>query len=444
MSGADRIRRLEERVSAARRESLARGETFYPGPSRIHLAAFPPSERWDDWVELDSRAWPRRESSATTCWCRRPASTASPPAACSPTSTATRCRSASSRATPSTPARAAATAPRARRRSTRSTTPTASSTRCSAPARAARAVGAGQLGRGARRHRRAHPHARSSRTATTRSCTTSGGPARTASPSGCSPRGASTATTRTPTSAPAAGAPATTSGWGSTGRAPTTPTPRSICLISPRTWRPATTSTRTPSASWRRSERGAKLIVFDTRLSNTATHADSLAGAVPGSEAAILLAIASHILATGRYDREFVRRWWNWEEYLDARAPGRAADVRALRGHPRRALRRLHLRVRRARVGRGGRDAARGRRARGRRRHRASRRTPGARPRPATSAAGRCRAACSCSTRCSARSAPRAARSRTPGTSSSRARSTCRRIPSAGTSSPGRWSTRSR
>ena len=34
--------------------------TFYPGPSRIHLAAFPPKERWDDWTELDSRAWPKR------------------------------------------------------------------------------------------------------------------------------------------------------------------------------------------------------------------------------------------------------------------------------------------------------------------------------------------------------------------------------------------------
>ena len=26
----------------------------------VHLAAFPPKERWDDWVELDSKAWPKR------------------------------------------------------------------------------------------------------------------------------------------------------------------------------------------------------------------------------------------------------------------------------------------------------------------------------------------------------------------------------------------------
>lgn len=37
-------------VSAAREETEARGKTFYPGPSRLHLAAFPPKERWRDWT----------------------------------------------------------------------------------------------------------------------------------------------------------------------------------------------------------------------------------------------------------------------------------------------------------------------------------------------------------------------------------------------------------
>ena len=36
------------------------GETFYQGPSGIDLASFPPKERWDDWVELDPKAWPER------------------------------------------------------------------------------------------------------------------------------------------------------------------------------------------------------------------------------------------------------------------------------------------------------------------------------------------------------------------------------------------------
>jgi len=74
---------------------------------------------------------------------------------------------------------------------------------------------------------------------------------------------------------------------------------------------------------------GAKLIVFDTRLSNTATHADFWISPYPGSEPAILLAIASHLLRTGRYDREFVRRWWNWEEYLAAEHPGRPRTFEA-------------------------------------------------------------------------------------------------------------------
>jgi anaerobic selenocysteine-containing dehydrogenase len=63
---------------------------------------------------------------------------------------------------------------------------------------------------------------------------------------------------------------------------------------------------------------GAKLIVFDTRLSNTATHADYFIAPYPGSEAAILLSIANYLIQNNLYNREFVRRWWNWEEYLTA------------------------------------------------------------------------------------------------------------------------------
>jgi anaerobic selenocysteine-containing dehydrogenase len=66
---------------------------------------------------------------------------------------------------------------------------------------------------------------------------------------------------------------------------------------------------------------GAKVIVFDVRLSNTATHADYWVSPQPGSEAAILLAIANDLVQRGAYDREFVRRWWNWEEYLLAKDP---------------------------------------------------------------------------------------------------------------------------
>jgi len=64
-------------------------------------------------------------------------------------------------------------------------------------------------------------------------------------------------------------------------------------------------------------QRGAKLIVFDVRLSNTATHADYWVAPWPGSEAAILLSIARYMIANGLYDREFVRKWWNWREYME-------------------------------------------------------------------------------------------------------------------------------
>src|SRR5437762_4713901 len=75
---------------------------------------------------------------------------------------------------------------------------------------------------------------------------------------------------------------------------------------------------------------GAKLIVFDTRLSNTATHADYFIAPYPGSEAAILLAIANYLIQNNLYNREFVRRWWNWEEYLDQRS-----EVRDQKSEPR-------------------------------------------------------------------------------------------------------------
>src|SRR5512146_2293607 len=60
-------------VSAAREAAQARGETFYQGASGGQLAAFPPRERWDDWVELSSRAWPGRQERhytlvPTTCF----------------------------------------------------------------------------------------------------------------------------------------------------------------------------------------------------------------------------------------------------------------------------------------------------------------------------------------------------------------------------------------
>jgi len=63
-------------------------------------------------------------------------------------------------------------------------------------------------------------------------------------------------------------------------------------------------------------QRGAKICVIDTRLSNTASKADYWLSSWPGSEAAILLAMCNIILQKDLFDREFVRKWVNWEEYL--------------------------------------------------------------------------------------------------------------------------------
>lgn len=62
---------------------------------------------------------------------------------------------------------------------------------------------------------------------------------------------------------------------------------------------------------------GAKLITLDPRLSNTASKSDVWLPTWPGSESEVLLALANHLLQTGRYNREFVRRWVNWERVLE-------------------------------------------------------------------------------------------------------------------------------
>jgi anaerobic selenocysteine-containing dehydrogenase len=61
---------------------------------------------------------------------------------------------------------------------------------------------------------------------------------------------------------------------------------------------------------------GAKLITFDPRLSNTASMSDAWLPTWPGSENTILLAIANHLIQNDLYDREFVRKWTNWKEFL--------------------------------------------------------------------------------------------------------------------------------
>ncbi|HMP79756.1 MAG TPA: molybdopterin dinucleotide binding domain-containing protein, partial [Pirellulaceae bacterium] len=67
--------------------------------------------------------------------------------------------------------------------------------------------------------------------------------------------------------------------------------------------------------------RGAKLCVMDPRLSNTASVADYWLPTQPGSEAAVLLAIAAELLRHHLYHRHFMEHWVNWRAYLQHKQP---------------------------------------------------------------------------------------------------------------------------
>jgi anaerobic selenocysteine-containing dehydrogenase len=60
----------------------------------------------------------------------------------------------------------------------------------------------------------------------------------------------------------------------------------------------------------------AKLITFDPRLSNTASMSNVWLPTWPGSENTILLAIANHLIQNDLYNKDFVRKWVNWKEFL--------------------------------------------------------------------------------------------------------------------------------
>jgi anaerobic selenocysteine-containing dehydrogenase len=68
---------------------------------------------------------------------------------------------------------------------------------------------------------------------------------------------------------------------------------------------------------------GAKVAAMDTRLSNTASMANWWLPTYPGTEAAVLLAMANVLLQRDLFDREFLRRWTNWDEWM----PGATFDA---------------------------------------------------------------------------------------------------------------------
>ena len=68
---------------------------------------------------------------------------------------------------------------------------------------------------------------------------------------------------------------------------------------------------------------GAQIATVDPRLSNTASLSDHWLSCWPGTEPAMLLAIARLLLEWDAVDHDFMRRWVNWEDSLIHRYPER-------------------------------------------------------------------------------------------------------------------------
>ena len=309
----------DQRLSAAREETKSRGETFYPGPSRIHLASYPPKERWDDWTELDPQAWPRRKERHYTLV----------PTTCFNCESACGLLAYIDKATgevqkfegnpehPGSRGRNCAKGPATLNQIT-------DPDRILHPLKRVGKRGEGKwakvswdevLDELAGRIRKAIVEDRREQV-----MYHVGRP------------GEDGFTERI------------LAAWGIDGHNSHT----NICSSSSREGYQLWMGLDRPSPDHANAKviflisahlesghyfnphaqriiegkvNGAKVIVFDTRLSNTATHADYWVSPFPGSEAAILLAIANYLIQNNLYNRDFVRRWWNWEEYLAIEHP---------------------------------------------------------------------------------------------------------------------------
>jgi anaerobic selenocysteine-containing dehydrogenase len=306
--------RISNRVSVARKDVEARGETFYPGPSRIHLSAFPPKERWDDWVELESTEWPNKVERRymlvpTTCFnCE---------SACGLLAYVDRetlevKKFEGNPEHPGSRGRNCAKGP-------------ATLNQIKDPERILYPLKRkGKRGEGdwervswdevlddlASRLRKALTENRKNEIMYHVGRPGEDGFANNV-----------------------------LGAWGVDGHNSHT----NICSSSARVGFQLWVGSDRPSPDFANAEviflisshletghyfnphaqriieareRGAKVIVFDTRLSNTATHADHFISPYPGSEASINLAIANYLIQNDLYDSEFVCSWWNWEEYM--------------------------------------------------------------------------------------------------------------------------------
>ena len=309
------LNELNRRVSAAKTEVEARGETFYPGASRVHLAAFPPKERWNDWVELDSKSWPKRVEKRymlvpTTCFnCE---------SACGLLAYVDRdtLQVRKFEGNPEHPGSRGRNCAKGPATINQITDPD----RILYPLKRAGERGEGKWERVswddalddiAGRIRKAMEEERHEEVMyhvgrpgedgyTTRMLAAWAVDGHNSHTNVCS-----------------SGARAGYHWWMGMDRpSPDHANAKVIVLVSSHL---ETGHYFNPHAQriMEGKKNGAKLIVFDTRLSNTATHADHWLSPSPGSEAAIFLAIANWMIQEGKYNRDFVRRWWNWQEYLE-------------------------------------------------------------------------------------------------------------------------------
>ncbi len=311
------VSELSERVSAARAEVEARGETFYPGPSRVHLAAFPPKERWNDWVELDASAWPGRVERRytlvpTTCFnCE---------SACGLLAYVDRdtLEVRKFEGNPEHPGSRGRNCGKGPATLNQVTDPD----RILYPLKRTGERGAGKW----------------ERVSWDEALDALAGRIRAALAEGR----ANEVMYHVGRPGEDGFAERVLAAWGVDGHNSHT----NICSSGARVGFNLWVGSDRPSPDFENADvillisshlesghyfnphaqriiegqqRGAKIIVFDTRLSNTATHADHYVAPYPGSEAAINLAIANHLIQNDLYDAEFVRRWWNWREYMMAR-----------------------------------------------------------------------------------------------------------------------------
>lgn len=302
------------RVSAARAAVEARGETFYQGASRVHLAGFPPKERWDDWVELSSRAWPAREEHhyilvPTTCFnCE---------SACGLLAYVDRDTLGVRKfeGNPEHPGSRGRNCAKGPATINQVTDPD----RILYPLKRVGARGEGKWERVswddaldalATRIRAAIEEGRQNEIMihigrpgedgfTERILASWGVDGHNSHTNVCSSGGRTGFQFWTGIDRPS----------------PDHANAKVIFLISSHLETGHYFNPHAQRITEARAK-GAKVIVVDTRLSNTATHADYWLSPQPGSEAAINLAIANHLIVTHRYNADFIRRWWNWKEYM--------------------------------------------------------------------------------------------------------------------------------